>query len=553
MSLNKFEKTILDLFEEPIISSKYISAENLEDPVTDFSGFMALLTEAELHKDKPLFQWALSLNDAGFGKLTSTLSKHLKNFTKTLELGSLESGFTVLEDVMPDLVAVREFKDVARGFPSCYVFNTTKQTLSPLSADNFIEAKSLIDGVPVKELKAHAFVLGTVFFDPNAGAIVEEITSDGSKLKKFNTYIPPKWEIDVEDSYPKEIPDKIDRLIKHLFPREDTREYFLNWVYHALTSRCQTMLMLIGGKGIGKGILLEDVLFNLFKAPGKSYATKVKNSFLDKEFNSEMKDRRLLLMDEMDIHDEKRADVIKNYFNDRVNMEDKGITSGLQNNWVSFCLTSNHYDKSSVTPDDRRYSILELGTTPLLEVMSTGELIQFKSDLEEVGSHMIAQFGQYITRHMKRNLNITPNTAWKKDAFYAASLSFRKDWEVIVLDIFSEMKFGERVSPDYIVKRCAKDTGFKELVMTHKTIGRFVDDFLLEGSIKIATSALETSWNSPSYTGGASSGGMSGGMTKKTRPKTFFRPTKEFYESFLYKQIVGKVSTENSINEDDDL
>jgi len=221
-------------------------------------------------------------------------------------------------------------------------------------------------GIGLAELYNTA-MLGLIRFDPTSEKVIDERETDGEKIAVLNTYVPPLW-VSRTPTDPSRIPPLLEKFFKHLLPEEKSLMYFFGWMQHAIVSRNDTILCMIGEKGVGKSIASNIVA----KGTGNSF--KSDDAFLKEKFTaSELNGNKLLILDEVTVND-KAKEKLKRVTNSEVKSEAKGGDPETIRNFVSFIITNNHLDGMKLESDDRRFSIIELTTTPLLKVMSEEEV-----------------------------------------------------------------------------------------------------------------------------------------------------------------------------------
>lgn len=276
---------------------------------------------------------------------------------------------------------------------------------------------------------------GKIKFDPmNENPIyVEEI--NGLKHQVFNKCNTPKWfsRVPTKDNIEGSL---IEKLLFNLFPEKESRDVALSWAYHAYTSRNQTYLMLVGLQGVGKG-LFTSLLSQLV---GPKYTEVCPDSFLKDKFNGAMKDKRLLILDEIDIV-ESVVGRLKQIANDFVPYEAKGIDSTTIRNHTSACMTSNSIGEMAVSPQDRRFSAVSIGNIPLLTVMSQalvdelGEMVRRTQD-EEPHEEVI-NFCHWLLKEYK-NTKYSNTYVHKGTHYYEMSFKGLQTYQQFLVTFITE-------------------------------------------------------------------------------------------------------------------
>lgn len=284
------------------------------------------------------------------------------------------------------------------------------------------------------ELIRQAFS-GRLKFDPmNENPLyIEEI--NGLKYQVFNKCNTPKW-LSIKPTKDNIEGSLIHKLLLNLFPEKESREVALSWAYHAYTSRNQTYLMLVGLQGVGKG-LFTSLLGQLV---GPKYTEICPDSFLKEKFNGAMKDKRLLILDEINIV-ESVVNRLKQIANDFVPYEAKGIDSTTIRNHTSACMTSNSIGEMAVSPQDRRFSAVSIGNIPLLKIMSQvqvdalGEMVRRTQD--EDPHEEIVNFCHWLLKEYKKT-KYSNTYVHKGDHYYEMSFKGLQTYQQFLVTFITE-------------------------------------------------------------------------------------------------------------------
>jgi hypothetical protein len=330
-------------------------------------------------------------------------------------------------------------------------------------------------------------------------------------LNYLNLYIAPKWRfVDCEPKYS----GMIKKLIDHLFPIEEEREYVLDWFHHSLTSRCETVLCLIGARGTGKGILLSSIAEALHSA---EYFQIAKQEVLTDKFNGEFKNKRNIFFDEVDISGDREVAKFKAMANAKIAMEKKGEDSETIENFVSMSLASNYRDKFRVEPQDRRFSTPRITEVPLSKVMKEKEISDFLEDIQKEDSLEIAQFGKFL---LSRVPNYSRHEPLKNAYFFDLCRLSMPSWKSFIIDYLIEnAKDDSPITLKDLKKKFVGEYSDESLFPTKKTsIDTFFQDYLHEGKYKLANT-VQT-------------------RDKNHRPVPGIKPNKEFLE--LFGAVYGK-------------
>lgn len=198
-------------------------------------------------------------------------------------------------------------------------------------------------------------------------------------IKTYNTYKPPVWQENYFYSHGlskipnSPLPKLYSKFFKHLVDnKQDSYDYLLKWMSNGIKSRNYCILTTIGNQGIGKGVL-GTIMMELFGASNYHSGT---DRMFKGTFNSQIEGKRFIYCDEISIKDKEEEDKVKLIVNDFIEIEQKGADVKYIKNYANFYLSSNSMDAISLTADDRRFSILDLTSTRLVDVMSSEEILQ---------------------------------------------------------------------------------------------------------------------------------------------------------------------------------
>ncbi|MBT3980052.1 MAG: hypothetical protein HOE90_01795 [Bacteriovoracaceae bacterium] len=185
----------------------------------------------------------------------------------------------------------------------------------------------------------------------------------------FNQYVPPFW---LEKYYWGEedsigegdgLPLEITEYLTHLCSGErDCQEYVLHWMAKSLRSKNVTALLLLSEtRGTGKTLLYE--LLSLVH--GHSNAVKTRDYVLKKEFNRHLKNKSLVLIDEISINKEEHFNNLKDYTNPRIEITGKGVDSEQDSSFINLILASNNLNALPLHLDERQFAVIEVPETPM--------------------------------------------------------------------------------------------------------------------------------------------------------------------------------------------
>ncbi len=249
-----------------------------------------------------------------------------------------------------------------------YMYNVRRRRLETID-------KMALNGMLAKEVDwSHRRHTCRFTYDPLKCYKIGKIDGEW----KFNLYEPPFWQEDYfysEGQSPiarvSDLPSTYEKFFKHLVGGDQKSfTYILNWLANALQARNYCILTTIGNQGVGKGVLGE-IMMNMF---GKKNYSKTDNRVVNKDFNAQLLNKRLVYMDEAHITKVEQENKMKDLINDYIEVERKGYDAQLAKNYSSIYFSSNNMDAIKLTEDDRRFSIIELNDRKLIEVMDVSEI-----------------------------------------------------------------------------------------------------------------------------------------------------------------------------------
>ena len=275
-------------------------------------------------------------------------------------------------------------------------------------------------------------------FDPMQSEPYKVSDFEGYNIAYINQYQHPQWMkegdkvvyLSEEEQKAIECPEKIMSFMEHLFPSDSCRSFVFNWMHYALISRCQTYLVLNGKKGVGKGILCEQILKNLV---GENNYRIAPESMLDSNFNAALENIRILVLDEINADRTSKINKLKKYANDNQNVEKKGVdATNTTRIYYSAVISNNDLFDMKLTWDERRFSVVDLADISLLDAWGKeeiDELIEYLQDPE-----VIKQFGYWIL-YKGRQSKLTELSVYKGDRFYDIVYHSLSEWQKVVVDM----------------------------------------------------------------------------------------------------------------------
>ena len=328
-----------------------------------------------------------------------------------------------------------------------------------------------------KEMMAKA-ATGILDFYPLRSESVFPTQVNGQRTLAFNLYQTPKW-VSLEPTTLEEPPKRIWDLLTNVFPDSPTLEYVLCWMYHAISSRNHVYLCLVGPRGVGK-TMVADLVGQLV---GKNYYEKADDSMLEEKFNSQLEKARLIFYDEVSVNDSDKLNKLKRFANASTAVQSKGKDTKTIKNYSSGILANNYLDGIQIGPEERRFSIVEIGKKDLRTVME-------KSDIEELAQYLetdagdephqdLVDFGHWLVNKFKKMPpEYSNNYTWRGEYYYKVSFSGLAQWKQFIIEYLLENPIEEPTLLKDLKTEYRKTIGENKAIFpASKTISNFLYDF----------------------------------------------------------------------------
>lgn len=241
-----------------------------------------------------------------------------------------------------------------------------------------------------------------------------------------NNHKIPEWRR-LEIKEPK-LPKEYIELMNHVFPEEACRNYVHHWVYFMLTARNETILLLHGEQGIGKGTLVEI----WYRLVGMENYALIGSDFWEGRFNSAIADKRLVYFDETVITTE-NVTKLRSLTNLNIEIEAKGLDSYNTTNHASFIISNNLDKQNYVVTEDRRYSVPILTKIKADKALGQEKLDTLFKKIES-DPDFIANIGWWILKNGNKG-DYNPHTAYKTKAFYELTEKALFQWQRAIIDL----------------------------------------------------------------------------------------------------------------------
>lgn len=268
-----------------------------------------------------------------------------------------------------------------------------------------------------------------------------------SGIWNFNTYSPPKWMVDYFHSGRVDEIEKVEKIPKiykdflmHLVDKDElSYDYILDWTANAMRYRNFCILTTIGQQGIGKGVL-GDIFMKLV---GDSNYSLTDNKLIQKDFNAQLKNKRIIYLDEILVKTSSEINKFKSLINSTVEVELKGVDAVTVENFASIYTSSNDLDAINLSGDDRRFSIVNLTSKKLKDF--------FKHKIPDLLlDENIEQFAKYLwNRPLDEKKMLDVFVSKRTDEIRAATLN---SWEDFMLDEYCNTFAGKQIAITEVVK-----------------------------------------------------------------------------------------------------
>jgi len=256
------------------------------------------------------------------------------------------------------------------------------------------------------------------------------------KCTHLNTYKKPEWQLErkLTEQEVREIsklPKCIDDFFNHLFPSELCRNFVYDWLHFALTSRCESYLVMNGAKGIGKNLLSDVLCSSLIGANNHKIAH---TAALESNFNSILVGSRMIVFDEFKITDDEAINRLKRYANANQMIERKGLDTGAtEETYNSYIICNNAVTDIKIAWDDRRFSVMDMTSEKLNDVWSTSEIKKFVSIISDPTSEEIKQFGYWLLYRIPKVMK-DEFTDFKGVHFNKLCYTSMPEWSKMIID-----------------------------------------------------------------------------------------------------------------------
>ena len=284
----------------------------------------------------------------------------------------------------------------------------------------------------------------------------ERVYEGDDLISYFNNYEPPTWMVDEYGQYKEvervdKMPELFHRFFIHLSNgKESEYNYMVKWLANSIQDRNFCVLTAIGAPGIGKGVL-GNIMLGLV---GLSNFTKTDNKLISKDFNAQIRNKRLVFCDEINIKKTNHMNKFKDLVNDKIEIEGKGKDAKLDDNYASIYVASNNLDSLYIPENDRRFSVIEL-TNNRLDSNFTVEEIEQLNELKN-----IEELAKYLYHYeVDKDEMLKVHRSQRLEDIKLSTLTDAQDW---FLEDYAVEKKGQVIDVT-IVQEAFREKEFKAL------------------------------------------------------------------------------------------
>jgi len=187
------------------------------------------------------------------------------------------------------------------------------------------------------------------------------------KNKLFNLFTPTDYLLlKKNDAIIKPIESfkNIYLLLSNLFPKNEEKKAFLNWLSGILQTREKqlTAWLLMGEQGTGKGVLLHHILKPLF---GPTQAVQIEDEQLRDSFNRWLENKMIIAFNEVAYDNNTRNSVnskVKAIITDpELQINEKNVKAYFVQNYANCLFYSNESIPVLIEAGDRRFNVVKTG------------------------------------------------------------------------------------------------------------------------------------------------------------------------------------------------
>lgn len=310
---------------------------------------------------------------------------------------------------------------------------------------------------------------GRFEYNPRTVEAFREVQTEIGTETMFNKFIPPAHRIERDMSATLH-PDFENFL--NTFFKDSCRNYAFNWIYHSVYKKIPVYMVLVGAGGIGKNLLAESLKY----LHGLTNFTKAPPSALDSKFNGHLMDATIIYYDECKFSAGKdgssyRKNRLKEWANDYVPVEMKGIDASNRDIFCSAIIATNHDSDVYLEQLDRKFSVMELSTERLEKRIGAEKTQKLWNYIKE--DTFPDALLNWLEPQIDPKFNV--NVEYKGDRFHELVLSSLTSWQQELLNNY----ILSRQNRYYSIKKLKEDVPF----FPHHTakVNDFLCNFTFEG------------------------------------------------------------------------
>lgn len=189
----------------------------------------------------------------------------------------------------------------------------------------------------------------------------------------------------------------------------EATQYVLDWAAASVRGKNRQWLCLIGEGGSGKG-LFTDLMKNVHNGYSRAsntnnvYGYSINGDNFEKEFNGDLENKTLIVVDEGKIRNEKAIERTKVLADQMMVVESKGINKKNAENHLNILLNSNKDNALLLEHKQRRHSIVDCLGANISTIIDDDKMQAYCDAVRE----SYVEFGLYLhySHQIKNNMNI---------------------------------------------------------------------------------------------------------------------------------------------------
>lgn len=312
-----------------------------------------------------------------------------------------------------------------------FFLTTPDEFISEKNGDTYLKVCGIPDPVAYQSARK---VIKNYRPRGSRGVSVEIGKQAGETLNIFNSYVPPQWKVWKEKN-PKawralhdSPPPLVLKLLKHLIPLKEERQYLSAWMYSSIVDRSYVYLVLCGAGGVGKG-RFELILKGLH---GASNTSEGKRSTITEKFNGQLVGKTIIWFDELK-YDLEMENELKGIQNDYLPIERKGVDTSDSKIYASMAISNNKPRDNFIAFDARKFAPLVVGNSNLNLVMTDDEIdtLSKKVDPEDPGFDVVfvAQIAKWILRYGEKHAKKYRKLEYRGPMFWHLAHTSMSRWQ----------------------------------------------------------------------------------------------------------------------------